>query len=174
MSSEDPAALRDRMIDQLALLTDEVEAMRSFTDRIPEKLLVERPTESEPAIVEIYGLIAHLDTRVRRPVAELLVGDDRPRIRMKNDLTIANEQSWRTVTFADMLQRVHTARNELVEPLRACPVEAWTSSLEVDGEEQTGFEWIRDVLHADTGRLRTVAQRLHNAHLSDREEDLPK
>jgi sugar phosphate isomerase/epimerase len=38
----------------------------------------------------------------------------------------------------------------------------------------TVFDWAHRILQNDTERLRTVAQRLHHAHLSDREEDLPK
>lgn len=175
MADTDQAqSLRQSLLDQLAMLVEEVEGMRMYADRIPVQLLIERPTPDTLAIIEVYAFIAHLDERVRRPAAEMVQSGAFPRIRSREALDVANEHSWAEGAFEDTLDRVKQAREQLVESLRAGDLDTWGRNVEVDSDEMTVFDWTHRILQNDTERLRTVAQRLHHAHLSDREEDLPK
>jgi len=175
MADTDQAqSLRQSMLDQLAILVEEVEGMRTFVDRIPTQLLVERPTPDTLAIIEVYALIAHLDERVRRPAAEVVQSGTTPRIRSREALDVVNEHNWRENGFGMTLDRLRQTRQALVESLHACDLDAWGRTVEVDRTEMTVFDWTHRILQNDTERLRTVAQRLHHAHLTDRDEDLPK
>ena len=172
--TDQAASLRQSLLDQLGMLVEEVEGMRMFVDRIPTQLLVERPTPDTLAIIEVYALIAHFDERVRRPAVERVKAGTMPRIRSREALDVVNEHSWRETEFGATLDRLKRARQALVESLHACDLDTWGRDVEVDRTEMPVFDWTHRILQNDTERLRTVAQRLHNAHLSNREEDLPK
>ena len=175
MAETDQAeSLRQSLLDQLGMLVEEVKGMRTFVDRVPTQLLVERPTPDTLAIIEVYALIAHFDERVRRPAVEMVQAGTMPRIRSREALDVVNEHNWRENGFGATLDRLRRARQALVESLHACDLDAWGRDVEVDRTEMPVFDWTHRILQNDTERLRTVAQRLHNAHLSNREEDLPK
>lgn len=175
MADTDQAqSLRQSLLDQMAMLVEEVDGMRGFVDRIPAPLLTERPTPDTLAIIEVYALIAHFDTRVRRPAIDMVQAGTLPRIRSREALDVANEHAWRDAAFSMMLDRLMQARRALVERLHACDLDTWARSVEVDRTEMPVFDWVHRILQNDTERLRTVAQRLHHAHLTDRDEDLPK
>jgi hypothetical protein len=77
--------------------------------------------------------------------------------------------------LADLLAEVRAAREALVELLANAPADGWErTGILPDGERRAVHELARDIVQRDAEQLRTLAYRLHESHLTDRSEDLPK
>jgi hypothetical protein len=169
VAPEDRAELRKGLIDQLAYLVQEVAALKTVVDAVPEDVQAGRPTGEDLTMKEIYGLIATLDGEVRGPVVEAIadgasppsVPADPPRQQVRRD-------AWNARDIQSVLDAVQDARRRFVEALNAVPPDDWTQTIVVGGEPITLFEWTHRIAEADLERLRDLGYRLHDADLSDR------
>jgi len=82
--AEDPEALRDALLDQLAYLIDEAEALQSVVGAVPEQIKSGRPTPDDLTMKEIYGAIVTLDADVRRPRVDRILEEERPTLEPTN------------------------------------------------------------------------------------------
>ena len=171
--TDDPKALRDALLDQLAYLVDEIEALQTVIGGLPEQIKSGRPTPDDLTMKELYGAIATLDAEVRRPRAERIVEEDDPTLDPVNPDEEAREAGWNEQELPAILDRLREARRDLVEALRDLPLDAWHRTATLDGESVTLFTLVHRATQADAERLRDLGYRLHGAHLSDRDEPLP-
>ena len=72
------ADLREALLDQLAYLIDEIEALKAVIDRVPVPLLEARPPNGEPSLKQTYGLLATLDEEVYLPRLQQMMAPDEP------------------------------------------------------------------------------------------------
>jgi hypothetical protein len=171
--AEDPETLRDALLDQLAYLVDEIEALQTVIGGLPEQIKSGRPAPDALTMKELYGAIAMLDAEVRRPRIERIVGEDDPTLDPVDPEAEVREAGWNEQEMDDILDRVTEARQELVEVLDDLPLDAWHRTATLDGETVTLFTLAHRITQADAERLRDLGYRLHGAHLSDRDEPLP-
>lgn len=166
--------LRVSLLDQLAYLIDEVTAVQAVIHRVSEPLQVARPTGQEPSIRELYGLIVHRTEDELLPWVRALAAGEMPEGSTQPDEVWLAGATWNDVPMDTILERVTTARQALLDRLRALPETAWNRPLHIDGEEQTVLHLVHRLIQHDTAYLRTIGHRLHEAHLTHRKEDLPK
>lgn len=170
---EDPEALREALLDQLAYLVDEIEALQTVVGDVPQQIKNGRPAPDALTMKELYGAIATLDDEVRQPrIAQMMDADDpsfdavdvNPRVR---------DAGWNDRSMADILGQVTAAREALVDQLSAVPLEAWHRTASLDGDAVSVFDLVYRMTQDDAERLRSLGYRLHDAHLSERDEPLP-
>jgi len=171
--AEDPEALRDALLDQIAYLVDEIEALRTVVGGVPEQIKSGRPAPDALTMKELYGAIATLDAKVRRPRIGRMVEEDAPTLTPVDPDAEVREVGWNDKEMDAILDRVTEARQELVEALDALPLEAWHRTATLDGDTVTLFTLVHRMTQADAERLRDLGYRLHGAHLSERDEPLP-
>ena len=171
--AEDPEALRTALLEQLAYLVDEIEALQSVVGTLPEQITSGRPAPDALTMKELYAAIATLDDEVRRPRVERLVETDAPAFESVDVDDAVREAGWNDEPIGDILDRVREARAALVGALEPLPLEAWHRSATLDGEAVTLFTLVHRTTQTDAERLRDLGYRLHGAHLSDRDEPLP-
>jgi hypothetical protein len=171
--ADDPEALRDALLYQLAYLVDEIEALQTVIGGLPEQIKSGRPAPDALTMKELYGAIATLDAEVRRPRAERIVEAEDPTLDPVDADEQVREAGWNEREMPDILDQVRDARQDLVEQLRALSLEDWHRTATLDGESVTLFTLVHRATQADAERLRDLGYRLHGAHLSERDEPLP-
>jgi hypothetical protein len=171
--ADDPEALRDALLDQLAYLVDEIEALRTVIGDVPEQIKSGRPAPDALTMKELYGAIATLDAKVRRLRVERIVDEDEPTLTPADPDAEVREAGWNEQEMDAILDRVIEARRELVDTLAEVPADAWHRTATLDGETVTVFTLVHRMTQTDAERLRDLGYRLHGAHLSDRDEPLP-
>lgn len=171
--AEEPDALRNALLDQLAHLLDEVEALRTVVEGVPEQIKEGRPTPDALTMKEIYGALALLDAEVRRPRITRIVDEADPVLEPVDTDERVREAGWNEQDMDAILDQVTDARRALVDQLEALPLDTWHRSATLDGDPITLFDLVHRMTQVDAERLRSLGYRLHNAHLSKRDEPLP-
>jgi hypothetical protein len=171
--ADDPEALRDALFDQLAYLVDEIEALQTVIGGLPEQIKSGRPAPDTLTMKELYGVIATLDAKVRRPRIARIVDEDNPTLTPVDPEVEVREAGWNEKEMDAILDRVIEARQDLVGALDDLPLEAWHRTATLDDETITLFALVHRITQADAERLRDLGYRLHGAHLSERDEPLP-
>ena len=179
---EEKARWRQALLDQLAYLQDELEALRPIIDRVPEPLQAGRPLPGDLSLKETYGLLATLDTDVRpgqlrRMVAEM-AAEDEPHFDAVDEAALVAQADWNGRPIEAILKEAQAARQALVEALRALPKAEWARAgvFAEDGRDvrRDVYAFAHAITQYDTDVLRAIGQRLHESHLTRRLQDLPK
>lgn len=171
--ADDPEALRDALLDQLGYLTDEVAALRSVVGDLPDEIKSGRPGPDTLTMKELYGVIATLDTDVRRPRVTQIVEEETPAFTSVDIDAEVQEDGWNERPIDAIFDTAIDARQALVDQLAAVPLENWHRTATLDEEPITLFGLVHRITQTDAERLRDLGYRLHGAHLSDRDEPLP-
>lgn len=159
-SIDSRADLRDALLDQLAYLVDEVEALRLVIDRIPEPLQAICPPGEAFSIKETYGLLAALDEEVHLPRFERMIAEADPAFDAVDEATLAAQDAWNDYPFDAILDQVRQARHCLVVFLRGLPPEAWTRTAHLGGERFDVYGLAHHITQHDADLLRSVGYRL--------------
>lgn len=175
MASREDATVRTALLDQLAYLVDEMEALEAVIHRVPDPLQEARPPTGEGrSIKELFGMLAEGDEKVFLPwVRQVEAGGD-PAVAAPDEAPPAAESVWQRRSIDEIIEHVRRVRNRLVDALRALPPDRWRRTGRVDGERIDVYTLARRIAHRDAALLRIVGYRLHESHLTDRPQDLPK
>lgn len=168
-----PEALREALVDQFGYLADEVTALRTVVDGLPDEILEGRPEPGALTMKELYGALATLDAEVRRVRVDRVVEEDDPTLDPVDIEAEVRESGWNERDIGAVLDRVTEARRKLTDRLEALPLDAWHRAATLEGKTFSLFELVYRMTQDDVERLRTLGYRLHGAHLSDRDEPLP-
>jgi len=171
--ADDPETLREALLDQLAHLLDEIEALRRVVGDVPDEIKSGRPAPDALTMKEVYGAFATLDAEVRRPRIDQIAEGDDPTLTPVDETERVREDGWNECEIEAILDRVQTARRALVDRLRSLPPDAWHETGTLDGDAVTLFDLVYRMTQDDAERLRDLGYRLHGAHLSERDEPLP-
>ena len=170
---DDPEALREALLEQMAYLVDEVEALQKVVGDLPEEITSGRPTPDALTMKELYGAIATLDADIRKDRVEQISSQDEPTLEPVDIDSEVRESGWNEKDLPDILDQLQDARERLVGELGDRDVDAWLRTAVLDGETVTLFDLVHRMTQADADRLRELGYRLHGAHLSDRDKPLP-
>lgn len=173
-AADPAAALRKALLGQLDYLTDEIEALKQIVRKVPEPLQEASPLDGMLSIKEMYGLLAALDEHVHLPRLHRLVAEDAPSFDLVDEAALARQQAWNDQPVEAILARVQAARRPLVAFLEALPPEDWHRTASVDGAPQDVYRLAHTITQHDADVLREIGQRLHESHLTERQQDLPK
>ena len=168
---KDREALRTSLIEQVEYLIDEVEALRTVASAVPEPVQSGRPTPEDLSMKEIYGLIATLDADVRPQQIDRIVSEDTPELSTPDPDALARDAGWNERDLDAVLDAVQDARRDLTEHLRSLDAATWAAPATLDGEPVTLFEAVHRFARADFACLRDLGYRLHDADLSERDEE---
>jgi len=172
------AQLRDAQLDQLQYLVDEVEALKAVIGKVPEALQRDKPMGTELSLRELYGVLAQADEETHVPLVEQMMAagtpTDTPAVTPPSDEARAAEADWNETPMRTILEQVQHARTTLVEVLRALPAGNWTRTATLSDTTRDVYGLAHAVIQRDADLLRTAGYRLHESHLTDRDEDLPK
>lgn len=171
--ASEPEAFRDVLLDQLAYLVDEIEALKTVVDGLPDAIKEGRPTPDALTMKEIYGTFCVLDAEVRRPRVTRIMEGDQPELEAVDVDEDVREGDWNERDIHAILEQIVTTRQQLVDQLKSLPLESWHRSATLEDETLSLFDLVHRITQQDTERLRSLGYRLHNAHLSDRDEPLP-
>jgi hypothetical protein len=173
-TSVDLNTLRERLLDQLAYLMDEVEALKAIIHRVPEPVQTAHPLDKEPSLKETYGLIASLDARVYLPRLQAIIAEDEPSFSPVDERVLIEQDDWNAKSIDAILAQVQDARQSLVEWLQALPPDDWSRTGLFGGEPHDVYAVAHHLTQHDADLLRTIGYRLHETNLTDRAKDLPK
>ncbi len=162
------AEAREAVLDQLAYLSDEMEALRPLIGRVPPLLLEGRPLPEEWSIKETLGLIAAADDAVRRRWFERLAAEKDPELEVVEERTLAESAPWNEMPPEDILLKVAEARNGLVAYLRTLPGEVWNREAHAGEHSFTMLQIAHSIVEADMQYLRDIGMRLHESNLSQK------
>ena len=168
------AQLRDAQLDQLQYLVDEVEALKAVIGKVPEALQRDKPMGTELSLRELYGVLAQADEETHVPLVEQMMATNTPAATPPSDEARAAEADWNETPMHTILEQVQHARTTLVEVLQALPAGNWTRTATLSDTTRDVYGLAHAIIQRDADLLRTAGYRLHESHLTDRDEDLPK
>lgn len=171
--ADDPEALREALIDQFGYLVDEITALRTVVDSLPDAILNGRPEPGALSMKELYGAIATLDAEIRQARVDRIVDEEGPSLSPVDIDDEVHDAGWNERAIHDILEEVKTARRALTERLEDLPLDAWHHAATLEGETLTLFGLVHRMTKSDFQRLRDLGYRLHGAHLSEDDEPLP-
>ncbi|GAB5519427.1 MAG: DinB family protein [Rhodothermales bacterium] len=154
---------RAALLDQLAYLNDEIEALRQIVKVVPEPLLSGRPLPEDLSIKELYGWIAQQDAEVHQPRLERLLAEDTPQVTEADQAAMLAERDWNAKPIGDLLTAVQSARTAFIDFLKAIPEADWTRTLDLDEHRYDVYAYLFEVIQANTADLRTLGYRLHGS-----------
>ncbi|MEM1094739.1 MAG: DinB family protein [Bacteroidota bacterium] len=157
------AQRRAALIDQLAYLGDEVEALRQIVKVVPEPLLSGRPLPDDHSIKELYGWIAQQDADVHRPRLERLLAEDTPRVDAVDQAAMLARRNWNAVSIDAILTAVQDERARFVQFVAAIPEAEWTRTLDLEATRYDVYAYLYAVIQANTADLRMLGYRLHES-----------
>ncbi len=155
--------LRTTLLDQLAYLIDEIEALKGVVTHVPEPILEARPLPTDFSVKETYGLLATLDEMVYLPRFQQTVAEDNPTFETVDQAALVAEASWHDHPLPAILERVQTARKALLTFLHTLPSEAWHHTAQVNGAPRDLYAQAHHITQHDVDLLRTVGYRLHES-----------
>jgi hypothetical protein len=167
------AETRQVLLDQLAHLVEEAAALKRFVDLVPPPVLEGRPLESDPSIKEIYGMLVACDERVYGPAVLQCAVSEEVSVEAPDEADLEGA-TWNAVDMLELLERVQSARSNLVQRLARLPAELWCRTKVTLGESTDLYGLADHIIQHDAVLLRTAAHRLHESKLTSRDEDLPK
>ncbi|SHK86467.1 DinB family protein [Rhodothermus profundi] len=163
--SQDAAALRAALIEQLAHLLREVEALQQVIDIVPEPLQTARPLPEEPSVRETYGMLVAADERVFLPAVQAFLTGQARELELPDDDALRTVENWNTYPLPAILKRLQQVRRELVALLQQAPSEAWDRTASCEEETWDLYQYAYFIIQHDTELLRALAYRLHAAYL---------
>jgi hypothetical protein len=170
---EDPESLRDALVDQFGYLVDEVTALSTVVDSLPDQILEGQPEPGALSMKELYGAITTLDAEVRRTRVERIVEEDAPTLETVDIKEKVRDSGWNEQEIGAILDQLKAARRDLTAILEDLSLDAWHRTGTLEGETLTLFALVYRMTQDDFQRLRDLGYRLHGAHLSDRDKPLP-
>lgn len=171
--AEKPEALRTALLDQLAYLIDEIEALQNVVGALPDTIKNDRPAPDTLTMKEIYGALATLDAEIRRPRILQMMEGGNPTFESVDVDEEIRDGGWNDQEMDDILEQVKDARQALVDALKVLSVDQWHQTATLDDTSVTVFDLVHQMTQADADRLRDLGYRLHGAHLSDGDKPLP-
>lgn len=171
---EERALLRRRLIDQLAYLADEVDALGAVIGQVPPPLLTARLHEGTLSVVEVYGLLATTDEEVYTPWVAQWGTHPAPVLHRVPEEELLADTSWNEQPIGAVLARLRAARQALVRRLEALAPGAWEAEGLLEGRPLTLYDLAHHIALHDAHWMRHLAHRFHESHLTRRPQDLPK
>lgn len=166
---------RGEVLAQLALLIDEIEAVRHQLKLLPEEVLSARPIESEPSFNEIYGLIAHIDETVYIPAVARLRGADEGDVEVSVPASgdLLTSHTWNEEDIRTLFDRVQDARSELLDRFERLEPDDWNRPVVLDTHRTKVLGLAYAIARHDAKLLQTAAYRLHESRLTTQSQDPP-
>ena len=156
------------LLDQLAYLIDEIEALKAVVDRVPEPYHTARPLPQDLSLNELYGLLAAMDEQVYRPRLQQMIAEDEPAFAPVDEHALAEGGAWNDQPLDAILDRVQAARRTLLDALRALPPDAWARTALFGDVVRDIYGLAHHITQHDADLLRTVGYRLHETRLGPR------
>lgn len=156
--------LREALIDQLAYLTDEVEAQKAFLRALPVVLLEDAPLPGDLSIKQRYGVLIAADERVHLPQLRQMVTAATPAslsLSTPAPTVLAEAEAWQTLGIDTLLPRLQQARHALVAFLRGLSQASWDATTDLDGEPCDVYTYVHRITQHDVDQLRAIGYRLH-------------
>ena len=153
--------LRAALLDQLAYLIDEIEALKAVVDRVPPPLQEARPLREDLSLKELYGLLATLDEAVYLPRLRQMIAEDTPAFEAVDEAALAAEAGWNGQPLGIILDRVQEARRGLLFFLHALPADAWTRIGCFGDERRDVYSLAHHIVQHNVDLLRTISYRLN-------------
>ncbi len=155
---------REALLDQLGWLADEAGALGPLLANLPEWAVAQTALPGERSVKEALAHLAQLDRTVYPHWLDRLADEDTPALALGEPERLDAEDA----PLADLLADVQAARTALIEKATAVPAEVWDRPATLEGAPVTLYDVVLAVTRRDADELRSLAYRLHEAHLSAR------
>lgn len=165
---------RQILIDQIAHLIDEVEALRTQLHLIPEQVLSARPMESEPSFIEIYKQLVRFDEAVILPAIRKITNGQTPQVVTLGAPETLPQSVPSNADISAVLDDLQSGRKQLVSTLKSLPVSSWREEVLIEDESADVFALAYLISQHDAAILQKAAHRLHESRLSQRKDDSSK
>ena len=158
------ADLRAALLDQLAYLMHEVEALRPVVDQVPDELqkLPTPGTDLSLSLRETYGLLAAYDAKVVLPALHRMIAEDEPHVDPADEKSLATEADWNEHPIDALLDRVQQARKAVVDFLQDLPADAWDRTATFGETEHDVYGVAHYVTQHDADLLRETGYHLQS------------
>ncbi|HEX7070842.1 MAG TPA: DinB family protein [Rhodothermales bacterium] len=160
--------LRTALLDQIAYLASEADALQTMISRLPGAVLETHPIPGEMSVKELYALLLRYDEELHRPFVDDLLRGANPSLSLRKPHDLIAGSPWNQIPISQILSRLAESRRQLVARCEAAPDADWARIGTAYGEAVDLFAYLFHVVQHDVEILRALGERLHEARLSDR------
>lgn len=157
------APLREALLDQLAYLASEADAICTVIAHVPEPVLESRPVPDAPTIKELYALLLRLDETANLSFVSALSAGEVAALQRPEPHVLLTQESWNECSIEEILARLALARRRLTDTMRELSPEAWSRTGTVDGQTVDLYSFAFDVVQHDVDVLRVLGERFFEA-----------
>ncbi len=160
MRYSSPEQRRAALLDQLAYLIDEVEALKPVIDQVPEALQQLKTDAAGLSLRETYGWIAAYDELVMLPQLQQLLAEETPTLVVTDEQTLIAEASFNEQAPEVLLAEVQRARRDVLAVLQAISADAWNRKGLLDGAPVDVYALAHSLTQHDANLLRAIGYHL--------------
>ena len=158
---------REAILDQLAYVLDEIEALKPLIRRVPAIVLESRPMSDTYAINEIFAWMGLADKYLWLPRMQAVVKGEVITGLEEEVKARLQEEGWRIRPIGAILEMQAAHRRALLDYLRSLTPEEWEREVAGPAEEKVSVQELAYLLtQEDVRYLRAVGERLHESHVS--------
>ncbi len=150
-----PGSVRT-LIEQLALLTDELEGQITSIARIPAAVVEDRPYEGASSIRDLYIRILKREQGENLSVVSGLVDGAADRRALERIVADLDELDISDAGVDWIISRIIRARKEIVDILESAELASWSRSVTVDDAPVSLFSWVYRMALDDAEILREI------------------
>ena len=162
---------RHVLLEQLAYLLHEVEALQQVIKRVPGNLLEQPPPASSFSIKQRFGLLAMRDEEVHQRWLEQIVAEEEPHFEQVDEQALVEKESWNERSMDDILDRVQQARDRLVKAFKKLPASEWERGGLFGEKRRDVYALARDIARNDVTHLRMMGQLLYQSDMTGPPDD---
>jgi|SRR5690606_31052340 len=160
MPQRSPEELRTALLDQLAYLIDEIEALKPVIDQVPDGLQQVKADATGLSLRETYGFIAAYDEQVVVPHLERLLEEKHPVLAAVDAEALIADARFNEQSAEVLLREVQRARQDLLEVLRRLSAEDWKRTGMLGGEPHDVYALTHALIQHDADLLRAIGYHL--------------
>lgn len=154
------------LLQQLAFLTEEFKAQRSFLARIPDSILTSAPYKDSVSIRGRYEILLAREEDVNRKVIEHFASGSR-------DAVALSEQSgeYGSLDVIDLVDRMIEARLLNVDRLQSIDEATWSRETVLNDQAMSLRVWAYRMVLQDADELREIAVQFSEQKVTFRSDD---
>ena len=166
--TDEGEARRRVLLEQLAYLLHEVEALQQVIKQVPDSLLEQLPPASSFSIKQRFGLLALRDEEVHQRWLEQIIAEEEPHFEQVDEQALVEKELWNEQSIDNILDRVRQARSRLVKAFRKVPASEWERGGLFGEKRRDVYMIARDIARNDATHLRTMGQLLYESNMTGR------
>ncbi len=154
------------LIDQLALLSDELDGQLDLIARLPDSVMGDRPYEGAQSIRDLYIQFLEREIGVNLSIVEGLVDGSADGQTLEKLVQRVDPENLREARIGEIISRIAGVRREIIDELESAESDSWSRSILADGDPVSLYEWTFAMALRDADDLREIGIQFYERRMA--------